>query len=428
MSKIFLSFLGTTLYTECNYVYKDQRAENVHFVQEALLQFFAGDFGPADKIFIYLTEQAREVNWLPSDNGPGLQAVLRQKNLQAQIMPTDIPRGDSEQEIWDIFNIVFSGIEPGDEVILDITHGFRSLPMLGIVLLNYARMLKNIRIRGIYYGAFEVLGPAYKVRDMDPEQRNAPVFNLTSFETLQQWTAGADNFIHYGNSQKLVSLIKDEISPQLKEKKGRDEQLNNLKKLANTLNHVAGLFQTNRGTMIFEGNYFKELREAMQRIRDIRFKALNPILDQLEHKLQNFMANDIRNGFAAVRWCIKHNLVQQGITILQETIISLLLLRRKRPFNSTKPRMAVSSALSFIKKPIPQDHWNENAKLHKDLVDAVIKDPLARALSGYYNKLSESRNSINHGGYLDHRKPGSFEKQLIQIDREVERILQQYLE
>lgn len=427
MSKIFLSFLGTNRYIECNFVYERQKAEKVRFVQEALLQFFAADFGPEDKIFIFLTEEAKQINWLSTNTGLGLDAILRQKELSAKIIPVHIPRGDSEKEIWDIFHIVFGVIEPHDEVIFDITHGFRSLPMLGLVLLNYSRMLKNIRIRGIYYGAFEVLGPANKVEEMPLEQRNAPIFDLTSFETLQQWTVGADNFIHFGNSKKLASLIKDEITPLLRQKKGKDQNLNNLNKLSDKLNQVAGLFQTNRGRMIYEGLHFEELKQAVQDIKDTRYKALNPILEVLEKKLQDFRRNDMRNGFAAVRWCIDHDLIQQGITLLQETVISLLLQRNKKSTGDRSLREAASSALAFIKKPIPPEQWNKNARQNRPLIEQIKADPAAQAVAPYYEKLSASRNSINHGGYLDNKAPAKFRERLTRIFDDIQQALRTFL-
>ena len=36
--------------------------------------------------------------------------------------------------------------------------------MLGMTLLNYAKVLKQITVTAIFYGAFEQLGMAYEVR------------------------------------------------------------------------------------------------------------------------------------------------------------------------------------------------------------------------------------------------------------------------
>jgi CRISPR-associated DxTHG motif protein len=42
----------------------------------------------------------------------------------------DIPEGRSEQELWEIFDRVASAVDEGDTILLDITHAFRSIPMI----------------------------------------------------------------------------------------------------------------------------------------------------------------------------------------------------------------------------------------------------------------------------------------------------------
>ena len=39
-----------------------------------------------------------------------------------------IPEGRSEEELWQIFDICVAQVAEGDQIILDVTHGFRSLP------------------------------------------------------------------------------------------------------------------------------------------------------------------------------------------------------------------------------------------------------------------------------------------------------------
>ncbi|MCK5228737.1 MAG: hypothetical protein KAR13_00630 [Desulfobulbaceae bacterium] len=53
MSKIFVSFLGTNSYMECNYCFGDKKVANVRFVQEAMIRMFCADFGHDDRILIF---------------------------------------------------------------------------------------------------------------------------------------------------------------------------------------------------------------------------------------------------------------------------------------------------------------------------------------------------------------------------------------
>ena len=213
MAKVFLSFLGTNRYMECNYVIGDRRADNVRYIQEALISLFCSDFSSGDRVIIFLTPDAEKKNWKSRNGIKGLEETLSERIPDIRIIPTPIPEGTSEDEIWDIFQIMYDSLEHDDEVVYDITHGFRSLPVLGVTLLNYARYLKNIKVKGIYYGAFEALGTAKEVEEMPMEKRNAPVFNLTSFDNLMQWSMATDNFTNYGITEKLEKLVHDKVLP-----------------------------------------------------------------------------------------------------------------------------------------------------------------------------------------------------------------------
>ena len=61
--------------------------------------------------------------------------------MQAEVQRIFIPKGQSEQEIWEIFQIVYDRLKSGDEVIFDITHAFRSIPMLAITI--FSKKIEN---------------------------------------------------------------------------------------------------------------------------------------------------------------------------------------------------------------------------------------------------------------------------------------------
>lgn len=66
---------------------------------------------------------------------------LRQRSQsQTQLTPVDIPSGKSKAELRQIF---------------DVTHGFRSLPMLPLLASAFLRVAKNIKMQDIMYGAFD---------------------------------------------------------------------------------------------------------------------------------------------------------------------------------------------------------------------------------------------------------------------------------
>ena len=107
MSKIFVSFLGTNSYMECNYCFGDKKVENVRFVQKAMIRMFCADFNRDDRILIFLTQGAREANWIDTEKYKGLAGRLNELPNQIQVQDIDIPDGSSEEEIWRIFSKVY---------------------------------------------------------------------------------------------------------------------------------------------------------------------------------------------------------------------------------------------------------------------------------------------------------------------------------
>ena len=423
MSRVFLAFLGTNDYLPCNYVLNGVKVSNVRFVQEALVSILCKNWEEGDKIIIFLTENAKNKNWVDNghkdrDNMPlqreGLRRRLESLGLMANILAKDVPEGRSEREIWDIFEIVLNEISDGDEVVFDITHGFRSLPMLVITILNYARVLKSIKINGIYYGAFESLGNVSGVERKDVKDRNAPIFNLTPFAGLFNWTGAIDDFLTYGDAKNINAFTKEEVKPILRNTKGKDTYAKNLKNTGEQLEKLTKLIQTSRGASLIRDFDFKNLKKLINLNKKSTLKPLNPLLDKISNKIKGFRNNDVVNGYAAVKWCIEHNLIQQGYTIFQETMITEVVVKHfgKDEIANRDKRRLVSQAISIKHRNIPENEWDKPARSNKNDVRRVI-DGLDDNFVKIYDSISQYRNDINHAGFGENsHKPEYLEKQL----------------
>jgi len=165
--KVFISVLGANVYQECTYSWSGVALPPTRFIQKATLMMHKAQEWPEDSAaYILLTSEARTDNWEVADGKRknfkgetidyvGLKDSLAVLNLPFEVKPVDIPRGDNEKEIWDIFEKTFDLIEEGDHLYFDLTHGFRYLPMLVLVLGNYAKFLKNAKVEAITYGNWE---------------------------------------------------------------------------------------------------------------------------------------------------------------------------------------------------------------------------------------------------------------------------------
>lgn len=420
--KLFLSFLGTNNYVECNYFDEndpDNHVDGVKYVQEALIQMYCREFKAEDQYCFFLTDMARKMNWENDGQwnkeekaynlkNKGLCRRLEDMNLQGKINPVEIPEGFSSEELWKIFESVFSCIEDGDEVYLDITHAFRSLPLLGLVLLNYAKTLKNIEVKGIYYGAFEKLGPATKVAQMNQQDRNAPVLNLLSVSVLQDWTNAAYEFIHYGKVKNLVSLTDQEIKPILSESKGQDEVANGLRVVNKVLKELATALSTNRGKVIYEGIKYNSLKEKIDLFtkEETFIKPLNGILKKLKEKVGEFEENDPMHWLKSTQWCIEHEMYQQATTQLQEGVLTWLCIKLSEindffDWKKKEPRNLLSSVFTIISQKINENAWRNEAEKYRCFTRELVQHKFIRKLATDFSALTQLRNDINHGGYND---------------------------
>jgi len=161
---IALSFLGLGQFNEETKTYAYQKTKysfQGNTIETEYFPFAVSQFIKPEKLFVIMTEKAEEIH----------AAAL---NKLCDFEPIKIPNGKSEEEFWIIFDKITSVINEGDEIVFDITHGFRSQPFIVIVLLLYLKALKNIKIKNILYGAFEA----------KDENNITPVFELKSFIDL----------------------------------------------------------------------------------------------------------------------------------------------------------------------------------------------------------------------------------------------------
>ena len=437
-NRLFISFLGTNSYVPCNYFLEEKQERKIHnvaYIQEALLRILAQEDLAPGRVRIFLTEDAKNKNWEPVDH-EGLAArleLLQQEGLlQEGIVATPaIPTGLTSDDVWEIFRKVFEEIRPGDEVYLDITHAFRSIPMLGMSILNYAKALKNVQLKAIYYGAFEALGNGQQVRDMPMEERNAAVLNLVQLSDIQNWAVSANLFIEHGNAKPLRTVAKQQLKPILQQREPdhvQQQAARSLNTLTKYLEELTEAIQTNRGRQIVRANVFKKLHENLAENHSGLIPLLDPVIDKLREKIESFdIQENALNGIEAVQWCINHGLIQQGMTMLQETVITFLCLQAGLSYTDAKAREIVSAALWIVSKNKQAEmmEWN-NTAIKNEAVTRLVVSKIPPGLTACFDSLTDSRNDINHAGFSKDNKAADLKKKLISSFEKIEDIIRNY--
>ncbi|GGJ78904.1 hypothetical protein GCM10008939_23430 [Deinococcus aquiradiocola] len=147
---------------------------------------------PEEEVVVLCSPKARERN----------AGVLREALPNARLV--EIPNGETDEENWDLFQIISETVPEGERVVFDVTHGFRSMPLVGVLTLAYLRAARAVQVRHVLYGAF--------LADRSAGEAT-PAFDLTPFVRLLDWAEAAGRFGETGDARKLTQLMMDVRSP-----------------------------------------------------------------------------------------------------------------------------------------------------------------------------------------------------------------------
>lgn len=418
--QVFLSVLGTGFYNKCVYSHEPSNFKSVptRFIQEATIDFLGVEkWSERDAVYIFTTPKAKANNWEKSisvrkrfpaaaeEEYIGLEQVLADKYLKARVEGVDISNGMDEAEMWQVFSTIYGKLEPGDRLYIDLTHGFRYLPMLVLVLCQYARLQKNVTVKSMTYGNFEAMNA----------NGEAPLMDLCPLSTLQDLTIGAGSFKEFGKMASLSSVF------------GRMGEAGKTKRLfTNIFEAAKGIdteLSTCRGQSLQQAEHFSAMNKAIEEARSLDLPG--PVLELLgmfAEQISGFCRDSVSNLCAAVEWCVRYGMVQQGYTLCQETVVTCLCdyFRALNPWKESEAaedekrfRNLVSQTIGLTQKTADDESaWRGDLAEHKPLVHFILENPFVTELRGPYAVLTHHRNQINHAGFIAPVKGTDLQKNL----------------
>ncbi len=407
--QVFLSFLGTSDYVEVHYNMTDYESKLVRFIQESAVELFLRDKAKElpYKIYIFCTKESEAKNWWDDGHKDKNDQPLKREGLstrlhslfqkegldESNIEMIVIPEGFTEEEIWQLFNQVYDVLEEGDEVTFDMTHSFRSIPLFSTVLFNYARVMKHVEVKKIYYGAFEKLGPSFKVKEKPEDERIAPIIDMTSIVNLQKTTIAASDFIKFGKMGSLAEVLKAI---------DKDIETNRFKEFDFLIN-------TNRIDYIKEGKWKQKFDDVVtsKPLKKYNILPIKELLQKINDEVKGFVAEkDNRNVEAAIDWARNHDMIAQALTMAREYVLSIVCDIYKEKFSGTfqdekKPEVAhreyISGVLSISKDDIEKGKFNGYLSCYPEIRNYLLEEATIINLRKPYAKLGTVRNEVNHG-------------------------------
>lgn len=387
MDVILLTFLGTGTYQPCRYAFpdSDETGEPVAFYSAAL----AARLKP-DRVISFQTKHAA------AKNGEGLAASL--EALGCAHDPVPISDGSSEDELWQIFSVLTRHVPENCTLYLDITHGFRSLPVLGFIALSYLRVTRRVTIGGIYYGALEARDPATNI---------TPTFNLTPFLTLLDWTAAADQFLTTGSAVRLGEMLAQR--QQVLRAKPLDSGASELPTKLKTLGRF--ITEASMNLLLLRTHAFAGTREKLVgRIGDASQEArvfaapfmevLNPVRDELSR----FSDMELGTLRELVEWLAARGQTAASLTLASEWIISYAMAICGEPDHhvghaTREPYSRAIAMLEYGGTKGSRDEKTAQAEEVVALLESRIPLEQITILKTVSNTIRNARNDINHAGF-----------------------------
>ncbi|MGM0369635.1 MAG: TIGR02221 family CRISPR-associated protein [Bacillota bacterium] len=235
---------------------------------------------------------------------------------------TLIDYGVNEEQLWgnfDVFMKLSEKLKDGDQIYLDITHSFRSIPLFMYLMMDFIQNLnnKNIELVGLYYGML----------DVNMELGYTPVVNLQSLFEISKWIRGVYDFTSYGNGYLISNLINDEEIAK---------RITNVSELVN-INYLVNLKKQ-----------ITKLKESLELDKLKETKVLNYVLPQIKQFLARFEEVNANHKFQLkiAKWYFDNKRYANGYICLVESIFTFLCEIYDLDSNKINNRKLVRSLLA----------------------------------------------------------------------------------
>ncbi len=196
MRRIYISFLGAGKYDSAVYHINGQKADPSPYVQFAELQLAGPGF--FDQIFLVMTSTSRKKHYL------SLQQELSKIGIN-DVREIDITEELNPEDQWSWFEEILSHIDHGDELYVDMTHGYRIIPIVFSTALNFLQKAKSVRLKAVYYGAYE------------SNKELSPIIDMKDFYVINEWTDAVSRLVEDADPGKLAVVAENEAAGKLDE-------------------------------------------------------------------------------------------------------------------------------------------------------------------------------------------------------------------
>ncbi|NCB38596.1 MAG: TIGR02221 family CRISPR-associated protein [Erysipelotrichia bacterium] len=370
---------GQNVYSELKktvYRFGDHTHES-KFCCLALATLLQRDF---DELYLLLTTEAEAAY------GRELRTEAALQSLPIKII--EISSGKTIEEIWQMFDRITDTFNSSDEcnVFLDISNGFRHLPLLSFASLTYLESSKKIRLAGVYYGAFDAKG----------EDGIAPVFDLTPLVNIIKGSYSVKAFEETGAIDSLGDFLNDLIDFGKNDQKSLTTKLQNLHGSINSgLPLEAGNAARELNTLIDrslpEQNYLKAGKELIERLQS-KIGCIK-LSEELNKETFQLNIDELQRQLELIDWHITNQNPSIGTLLLREWIVNRVWLAEQpegKWLQEKKRIHAIEQQLGY---------WGFHFQ-NKDFRKS-IREKAYYELLKLWSQITGVRNQFAHAGFQE---------------------------
>jgi len=297
--KVLITILGKGPYKVANYELPNGSTYTTKLVGDALSKYVK-----PDKVYVVGTSESL---WELADK------------LIGDYEKVEIPYGKSYEEFWEMFRILSELDVERKEIYLDITHGFRSIPLFVSTLVNLFTKVKGARIKGIYYGIWEA---KYKNENMEI----TPVVDLLPIIELNEWIEGFTLFANYGDGHHIKEAIEKSIKKVSPKERKALGNLNSLPKVLerysqavgfNAPDHIIETFM--KLSDVFSSVNYSRIPIDLEPIRFLK-EAFLKESDRFKH-----LDKEWKKQLNVAKWLFEKRRYTQAIIVLEESIFTYIM-------------------------------------------------------------------------------------------------------
>jgi len=314
--RLLITFFGMGKnYQDTTYFLEDKE-RTTKYIADALNEFLN-----PDKVLIFTTQEA-------IDKNNAFKEEIEEKIGKDKTKTVLVPSGKDQKEQEEIFKKVLEEIEKYNkewEIYVDITHAFRSIPLVFFISLFYLKNFYNIKTSKIFYGAYEQ-------RD---ENNRSPVIELTFLLDIIDWFNSVNMFVKRYEANELAHKLKLMVDNE-KFLKIDPEQKNNLINLSQGLRKFSGEYLNVRAVQ-FE-RLLVDLKDKLSKSKPIineNLPILSPLVDRVQTEIENLQTSEpdalnmdtLRYRIKLIHTYLRRNLALQAILLLREVFVDYLILK-----------------------------------------------------------------------------------------------------